>query len=100
MGELVDKHTRLQHSLYIDDSGEYSTGEHPGVVGKRIAECALDFVEMVQELNLELSLGQQGKSTLVTNNSRVAAIVVRRLAYRGVSIKVQNTARDLWGPTS
>ena len=95
MGELVDKHTRVEHSLFIDDSGQYSSGEHPGVVGNRIAECAVDFVRMAEELKLELSLGQQGKSTLVTNNSRVAAIVVRRLAYRGVSIKVQNTARDL-----
>ena len=54
-----------------------------------------DVVDIAEGLNLELSLGQQGNSTLVTNNSRVAAIVVKRLAYRGVSIKVQNTARDL-----
>ena len=88
MGELVVKHSRVEHSLFIDDSGQYNSGEHPGVVGNRIAKCAVDFVEMARELKLELSLGLQGKSTLVTNNARVAAIVIKRLAYRGVSIKV------------
>ena len=73
--------------------GNTAAANTPDGVGNIIAKCAVDFVEMARELKLELSLGQQGKSTLVTNNIRVAAIVIKRLAYRGVSIKLQKRCK-------
>ena len=64
MGSFVEAHPgpRVQHSLYIDDSGQYTSSGSPQEVGRRLALVAGDFVDMMEGLGLEVSLGKEGKS--------------------------------------
>ena len=97
LGQVVQDHPQVQHALYIDDGGQYSSGKMAGIVGRHLVAAAVAFMRMAQVLCLRLFIGDMGKSVLVTNSQRVASIVRKHLSYVGETINIQCTTKDLWG---
>ena len=95
MSALVAQHRQVQQTLYVDDSGQYTSGKSPRQVGRTFAAAAVGFVRMAHTLKLTLSVGDMGKTIMVTNHKLVASTVLLHLSYQRASINIGTTATYL-----